>query len=53
MNQGLNHFGQSQVSANEKEVPQMATMDALQPDYPKYLSREDRRVAMVYMMFLK
>ena len=28
-------------------------MDALEPDYPKFISIEGHRAAMAYMMFLK
>ena len=53
MKQGLKRFGQSGVSAIEKEVCQLVTMDALDPDNPKELSREDLRDSMAYLMFLK
>ena len=53
MKQGLKHFGQIGVSAIEKEVCHIFTMDILEPDDPKDLSREDRRSVIAYMMFLK
>ena len=53
MNQGLKRFGQSGVSATEKEVRQIVMMDALDPYDPKEITREDRRAAMAYLMFLK
>ena len=53
MNQGLNHFSQSGFSAIEKEVRQMVTMDALDPDNLKELIREGHRSAMAYLIFLK
>ena len=51
--QGLKHFIQSGVNAIEKEVCQMVTMDALEPDDPKAIRREDCRAMMAYMMLLK
>ena len=53
MNQGLKSFVQSGVITTEKEVNQLVTMDALDPDNPKELSREDHRAAMAYLLFLK
>ena len=52
MKQVLKRLGQSVVSAIKKEVLQMVTMDALDPDDPKKLSREDCRSAMAYLLFL-
>ena len=43
MNQGMKRFSQSGVSAIEKEVCQLVTMDTLKPDNQKELSREDLR----------
>ena len=53
MNQGLNFFGNIRVSAIEKEVHQLVTMDALEPGDPKMLIREYLRVSMAYLMFLE
>ena len=53
MKQVLKRFGQSGFITIEKEVRQLVTMDSLDPDNPKELSREDRRVAMAYLIFLK
>ena len=53
MKQVLNRFGQSRVSAIEKEVRQLITMDALYPDDPKEISREDQSSTMYYLMLLK
>ena len=53
MKQGLKRFSQSGVSDIKKEVRQLVMMDSLEPYDPKELSREDRRSAMAYLMFLK
>ena len=53
MNQGLKRSSKSRVSAIEKEVRQLVTMDALETDDPKDLNREDHRAVMVYLMLLK
>ena len=53
MKQVLNCFSQSGVSAIEEEVRQLVMMNALDPDNPKEIRREDRRAAMAYLMFLK
>ena len=53
MNQVLKRFGQNGVIVTEKEVQQLVTMDALEPDNLKYFSREYHRAVMNYLMFLK
>ena len=53
MNQILKLFGQSRISAIEKELRQIVTMDALEIDNPKELRREELRALMAYLMFLK
>ena len=53
MKQGLKRFGQIGVRAIKKEVIHIVTMDTLEPDNPKELSREDCRATMAYLMFLK
>jgi hypothetical protein len=53
MKQGLKRFGARGVAAIEREVRQLLDMDAIEPDDPKTLSRDDRRAAMAYLMFLK
>ena len=53
MNKVLKRSGQSRVGAIKKEVRQLVTMYALDPDNLKELSREDCRAAMTYLMFLK
>ena len=53
MKKGLKRFNQSGVSAIEKKVSHLVTMDALELYDPKYLSREDCRAAMANLMFLE
>ena len=53
MKQGLPRFGQIGFGAIKKEVHQLVTMDALEPDNSKELIREDCRYAMTYLMLLK
>ena len=53
MKQVLKRLGQSVVSAIKKEVLQMVTMDALDPENSRKLRIEYHRAAMVYLMFLK
>ena len=53
LKQVLKCFGKSGVSTIEKEVCQLVIIDALETDNPKDFSREDFRVVMAYLIFLK
>ena len=53
MKQVLKRFFQSRVGTIEEEVRQQVMMNALDPDNPKEIRREDCRAAMAYLMFLK
>ena len=53
LKQSLKKFGDRTMVAVEKEVRQLDSMDALQPDDPSKLTKEERRAAMAYLMFVK
>ena len=53
MKKGLKCFSKSGVSAIEKEVRQLVTIDALEPNNLKEIRREDCRSAIAYLMLLK
>ena len=50
---GIKKFGDRAMPSVEKEIKQLDDMDALDPDDPATLTKEDRKFAMAYLMFLK